>query len=1111
MARASAPGFSISSLLAGVALFATVSPLLAAEAPNQQVRSGQPWLDMDYGPFLTASIEAPAPATNIAYKGIAIRLCDQAGREAEQAVVFDTDLLRYAAGWTGGFVALKGVVFDGEHWAYPRIGGRQVFGNPMGPGWARDGRFDDPRAFPYGPLPRDWAHWQGLYLHGPRVVLKYSVGDAQIRELPAVEKRGDLSAFSRSFEIGPHTNALTLQVAAELGASLQVLDRVSLRSSSGTEAAATIACLVPPAATESRPLAGTPAVNEPLLAAVVDSPAGAKWELSAGGHLRLTFPPSAKSQRFKVLLSRSVADSFSPLLEGSTPPERLEPLTRGGPPRWPQTLTTAGKLGAETGPFAGDTITAPADNPWNSWMRFGGFDFFRDATRAAICTWSGDVWLVSGMDERLEQLHWRRFATGLFQPLGLKIVDDQIYVLGRDQITRLHDLNGDGEADYYENFNNDTLTTEHFHEFAVDLQTDAAGNFYYMKCARHARDALHPHHGSLVKISRDGRRTEILANGFRAPNGLAVTAAGEFYSTDQEGHWMPANRLNRIERGKFYGNVWSWFPDGKPTRYDEPICWIHPRVDRSPSTMAVVTSDRWGLPKNTLLSLSYGVGRIFVVPTQTVEGRMQGGVTPLPLEFDTGIMRARFSPRDGQLYTCGLYGWAGNKTQAGGFYRVRYTGQPLRLPVQLHVVANGALLTFTDPLDPAAASDPASYQVERWNYQWTANYGSPDFKLNGEPGRDRLEIASARVSADGRTVFLEMPDIRPAMQMHIQMDLRTADGAKLQTYVHHTIHRVPTERGEDRLGDALPAAAPPPRRQLAAESPGLINRFYSTQIGAWGRSDARRARLVALNVPADTAPTPFVPPGRFTATWEGYLKAESSDEYHFFAWGRGRVWLKINDAEAIPPSEATPAEVGYPPVRLPAGLNRLELTYESAPDGHGLLRLFWKSASFPWEPVPPTAFVFDAAEGALKEGEARRLGRQLFASRLCVNCHDPGTLISGDAMPELSTDAPALDDSLPDLRPDWLVRYLQDPRLHPDGWMPFLLRGSPDQVRRDAADIAAFLDTLITPYYRETARAPLPAGLSARGAELFSKTGCVACHVLPGDPTLPNESRLPLA
>ena len=106
----------------------------------------------------------------------------------------------------------------------------------------------------------------------------------------------------------------------------------------------------------------------------------------------------------------------------------------------------------------------------------------------------------SGLDGPSGELTWRRIASGLFQPLGLKVVDGKIYVGCRDQIVILRDLNGDGETDFYENFNSDHQVTEHFHEFAMDLQTDAEGNFYYAKAARHGKTALVPQHGTLLKV-----------------------------------------------------------------------------------------------------------------------------------------------------------------------------------------------------------------------------------------------------------------------------------------------------------------------------------------------------------------------------------------------------------------------------------------------------------------------------------------------------------------------------------------------------------------------------------------------------------------------------------
>src|SRR5205814_3674448 len=146
--------------------------------------------------------------------------------------------------------------------------------------------------------------------------------------------------------------------------------------------------------------------------------------------------------------------------------------------------------------------------------------------RAAICSWDGDVWLVSGIDDPARGLSWQRIACGLFQPLGLKIVGGKIHVGCRDQIVILHDLNGDGETDFYENFNNDHQVTEHFHEFAMGLQVDDDGNFYYAKSARHALPAIVPQHGTLLRISRDGSRTDILANGFRAANGVCLNSDG---------------------------------------------------------------------------------------------------------------------------------------------------------------------------------------------------------------------------------------------------------------------------------------------------------------------------------------------------------------------------------------------------------------------------------------------------------------------------------------------------------------------------------------------------------------------------------------------------------
>ncbi|MGH7343091.1 MAG: DUF6797 domain-containing protein, partial [Candidatus Rokuibacteriota bacterium] len=127
------------------------------------------WEQMDYGPFLTASISMPGGA--VVPKGVVVNL-------GGASVCFDTDHVRYAAGWTGGWLALQGPPFDGNRnvdvKTRPAPKGDVRWVTRPAPGWAKDGGFRDPRAGVGGPLPADWAKWKGLYVHGDRVVFAYT-------------------------------------------------------------------------------------------------------------------------------------------------------------------------------------------------------------------------------------------------------------------------------------------------------------------------------------------------------------------------------------------------------------------------------------------------------------------------------------------------------------------------------------------------------------------------------------------------------------------------------------------------------------------------------------------------------------------------------------------------------------------------------------------------------------------------------------------------------------------------------------------------------------------------------------------------------------------------
>ena len=441
--------------------------------------------------------------------------------------------------------------------------------------------------------------------------------------------------------------------------------------------------------------------------------------------------------------------------------------------------------GNQPGAFQSDEYTLPIENPWESRLRASGIDFSTDGKSAYLCFWDGDVWKVDGIaDESRNSVEWKRIAAGLFQPLGIKIRNGEIFVSCRDQIVRLVDLNGDEETDFYEAFNSDHQVTEHFHEFAMGLQTDEQGNFYYAKSARHARPQLIPHHGTLIKVTADGISSEVLAHGFRAANGVCRNPDGTFFVTDQEGHWNPQNRINHVvpRKGKFYGNMYSYGApkDSSDSAMEQPLCWAHKKFDRSPAELLWVESPNWGELDGKLLHLSYGQGRVEVVPHENLNGQLQGGMVRLPIaDFPTGIMRGRFHPQNKHLYLCGMSAWASSQPLPGGFYRLRATGKPMHMPVSMRALKKAVEITFSDPI--SSNSNPQA-KVSTWALKRTKNYGSPKFD------EKELAVSNTSISEDGKTLRIEIPDIAPCWQMSIRYEFLGENGRKIAGEIQNTIH-----------------------------------------------------------------------------------------------------------------------------------------------------------------------------------------------------------------------------------------------------------------------------------------------------------------------------------
>ena len=461
-------------------------------------------------------------------------------------------------------------------------------------------------------------------------------------------------------------------------------------------------------------------------------------------------------------------DFLATAWSGPQPASQLAHLTKGGPAQWPTWIETIGTVGAGR-PFATDTIAVPFANPYGALMFLSGLDFLPDGT-AAVATMTGEVWLVRGLDAELRQVRWKRFATGLHQPLGVKVIGGRIHVLGRDQVTRLHDLNGDDEADFYECVTNGYATSQGGHDYVIGLEADAQGRFYTSS----------GNQGMLRLAGAKG--VEVLATGLRNPNGTGFSPDDRFFTSSlQEGNWTPASAIVQVELGKDEGAHFGYGGPKAGQAPKPPLLYLPRGEDNSSAGQVFLSDGAWPALRGAgnLVHLSFGAGSALMVTRQQVGGQWQGAAQRIASDFLSGAQQGRFNPKDGHLYVTGIAGWQTYTTDDGCLQRLRHVGGAPVL-VAHEVRDNGVWLRFDAALDARAVGGLGAHFAQAWNYRYAAAYGSPEFSVAhpGVVGHDVLEVRSAHVLGDGREVFIEIPQLTVAHQVHLNLRLvadRTTD------------------------------------------------------------------------------------------------------------------------------------------------------------------------------------------------------------------------------------------------------------------------------------------------------------------------------------------------
>jgi len=303
------------------------------------------------------------------------------------------------------------------------------------------------------------------------------------------------------------------------------------------------------------------------------------------------------------------------------------------------------------------------------------------------------------------------------------------------------------------------------------MQRDRFGNFYIASGNQ-----------GILQISPDGKTATPIATGFRNPDGLGLLPDGTLTVPNSEGDWTPTSMIalvppkksSSLDEVKYELSPAPFFGYRGPKegqKVEVPLVYLPRGVDNSSGGQLWINDERMGPLNGQLLHTSYGAGTAMMILRDQVGETWQGAVVPLPGEYRSGVHRAHLNPSDGQVYLSGMNGWGSYTTDAGCFQRLRYTGADMQMPTGFHVHANGVAIHFRKPISAAAAGVANNQFAQCWNYRYSPGYGSKEYSTLHAPmiGHDCLTIASSQPLDDGKTLFLEIPDLQLCSQLHLRV------------------------------------------------------------------------------------------------------------------------------------------------------------------------------------------------------------------------------------------------------------------------------------------------------------------------------------------------------
>ena len=395
----------------------------------------------------------------------------------------------------------------------------------------------------------------------------------------------------------------------------------------------------------------------------------------------------------------------------------------------------------------------------------------------AVSSRRGEIYTIANaFKNSTGEPQWKLYAQGLHEVLGLSYFNGALHATQRPEITRLRDTDNDGRADVFETVSDAWGINGDYHEYNFGSRADKDGNIWNVLCLTGSGGASSDFRGWCMRITPEGEMIPT-CSGIRSPGGIGENHLGDMFYCDNQGPWNGSSSLKHLKPGGFMGNPTGnkYYEltdaigprpvepnsgsrmDVERARVKElvpPACILpHGAMGNSPAGIACdVSGGKFGPFENQLFIAEQTQSTIQRVFLEQVNGVYQGACFPFRKGFGSGNVSVRFAP-DGSLFTGGTNrGWGSVGRNNFSLERIDWTGKlPFEI-LEMKAAKDGFILKFTQPIDPASASDPTAYDMDSYTYIYQSSYGSPVVDKS-DPTITHVSVAgdqkSIRLKVDG--------------------------------------------------------------------------------------------------------------------------------------------------------------------------------------------------------------------------------------------------------------------------------------------------------------------------------------------------------------------------